>query len=67
MTTPRFATSSFCHHGGCVAVAALPDGRVLVRDDKHEESAVLAFTAEEWRDFVQGVKNGEFDPATLGA
>ena len=33
---------------------------VLVRDSKNPAREPLVFTAEEWRDFVQGVKAGEF-------
>lgn len=61
MTEPRFAVSSFCHEGGCVAVAVLADGSVAVRDEKRPDSAVLRFTAGEWASFVAGVRNGEFD------
>jgi hypothetical protein len=56
-----FAISSYCHHGGCVAVATLPDGGRAVRDAKASAGPVLAFTAVEWDAFVKGVKAGEFD------
>ena len=58
---PRFRTSSFCHVGGCVAVASLADGRIAIRHHKVREGPVLIFTAQEWQAFVAGVKNSEFD------
>ena len=56
-----FAVSSFCHAGGCVGVASLPDGGRAVRDTKASDGPVLRFTPAEWRAFVAGVRNGEFD------
>jgi hypothetical protein len=34
---------------------------VGVRDTKDEKSPTLSFTHDEWRAFIQGVKNSEFD------
>ena len=61
MTAPRFQTSSYCYHGGCVGVALTSAGGVTVRDEKTPTGPVLNFTAEEWNSFVAGVKAGEFD------
>jgi hypothetical protein len=48
--------------GDCVEVAELPDGGRLVRDTKDQGlGPVLRFTASEWRAFVLGAKDGEFD------
>jgi hypothetical protein len=48
--------------GACVEVADLPDGGRAVRDTKdHGRGPILRFTAGEWRAFVLGVKDGEFD------
>lgn len=55
-----FHTSSFCGTGGCVEVASLADG-VALRDSKDRSKPAHVFTSTEWRDFVAGVKNGEFD------
>jgi hypothetical protein len=44
----------------CVEVADTGGG-VLVRDSKHPQGPVLAFTPAEWRAFVDGAKDGEFD------
>jgi Domain of unknown function (DUF397) len=57
----KFQASSFCTSGGCVEVARLPDGQVVVRDGKDGAKPAHIFSADEWRDFVTGVKNGEFD------
>ncbi|MGH3734194.1 MAG: DUF397 domain-containing protein [Micromonosporaceae bacterium] len=45
--------------GDCVEVAVLPE-RVLVRDSKDPDGAVLTFTYREWQAFVGGVTDGEF-------
>lgn len=56
-----FRTSSFCASGGCVEVAHLADGSIAVRDSKDRGRPAHIFTSTEWRDFVAGVKHGEFD------
>ena len=48
-------------NGNCVEVASLADGGVGVRNSRHPEGAVLAFTPDEWHAFIGGVQNGEFD------
>jgi len=45
---------------GCVEVAT-KDGLIGVRDSKNQAGPVLHFNEREWRAFVEGVKNGEFD------
>lgn len=62
---PHYRISSFCGTGGCVAVAALPDGSVALRDSKDEALSPHVFTPEEWDAFVAGVRNGEFDRSAL--
>lgn len=44
--------------GNCVEAAADTCGRVLVRDTKDRERAVLSFPAELWRRFAAEVKDG---------
>ena len=76
MKKPLYRTSSFCASGECVAVAfhsssfcaagdcleVARDGKsILVRDTKQPSQEPLRFTPEEWRAFLLGVKNGEFD------
>ena len=47
--------------GSCVELASLPDGGVGVRDSKDPSGPVLRFTPDEWRAFLAGARNGEFD------
>jgi Domain of unknown function (DUF397) len=47
--------------GACVEVASNLPGIVAVRDSKNPEGPRLAATAEAWSEFVQAVKDGEFD------
>jgi hypothetical protein len=48
-------------NGNCVEVASLPDGGVAMRDSKDPDGPVLKFTPGEWRAFLGGAHNGEFD------
>lgn len=48
-------------NSNCVEVANLPEGEIGVRDSKDSEGPVLRFTSGEWRAFLGGVRNGEFD------
>jgi uncharacterized protein DUF397 len=52
--------SSYSAENGCVEVAALGD-HVGVRDSKDRNGPLLLFTQEEWRAFITGVRNGEFE------
>jgi hypothetical protein len=64
--TPRWFKSSLSYaNGDCVEVAALPDGRIGVRDSKDIAGPVLRFTPSEWAAFVGGVRNGEFDSPAI--
>ena len=50
--------------GNCVEVADnLVDesGLVFVRDSKDRTGPVLAFTRDEWRAFIGGAQDGEFN------
>ncbi len=44
----------------CVEVAKKPEG-VAVRDSKDVDKRTLFFTKDEWKAFVLGVKDGQFD------
>ena len=50
-------------NGQCVEVAELGD-TVAVRDSKHPSGPALIFTPDEWRAFIGGAKDGEFDLTT---
>jgi hypothetical protein len=54
----EFRTSSYCGGGACVEVKLGPDD-VTVRATGVR--LALPFTHAEWREFVAGVKAGEFD------
>jgi hypothetical protein len=59
---PRWVKSSLSYaNGDCVEVATLSDGQVGVRDSKDPGGPVLHFTTSEWKAFIGGVRNGEFD------
>ena len=59
---PRWRKSTFSGaNGGGVEVADY-DGMILIRDTKdHGQGPVHRYTSDEWRAFVVGVRNGEFD------
>jgi hypothetical protein len=42
-------------------------GNLLVRNSKHPDGPILAFTKAEWRAFLAGAKDGEFDEDTQWA
>lgn len=54
----KWKKSSFCAGNACVEVARTSRG-VDVRSSSG--SPILHFTPEEWRDFINGAKGGEFD------
>jgi len=54
--------SSFSHaNGNCVEVADLPNGKVGLRNSRDASGPVLQIPPEEWRAFLSGAQNGEFD------
>ncbi len=59
---PHWVKSSLSFsNSNCVEVADLPGGQIGVRHSKHTEGLVLRFTPDEWKAFLGGVRNGEFD------
>jgi hypothetical protein len=52
--------SGRCETSSCVEVAFAGD-EVLVRSSADVASPTLRFTAAEWRAFVGGVRDGDFD------
>lgn len=54
-------TSSYCASNSCVEVS-FSENTVAVRDSKDREQSALVYSLDEWRDFLAGVRNGEFDP-----
>lgn len=47
--------------GNCVEAAALPDGRVAVRNSNAPDAGAVLFTRAEMAAWIEGVKAGEFD------
>jgi Domain of unknown function (DUF397) len=60
LVTANWRKSSHSGANGCVEVARSGD-QIAVRDSKDPSGAVLQFTAHEWRAFLAGVRDGEFD------
>lgn len=60
-----YKTSSFCNYGECVGIARMENGDVIVKNTKNASERPLNFTQEEWKAFVAGVKNGEFEIENL--
>ncbi|TML24423.1 MAG: DUF397 domain-containing protein, partial [Actinobacteria bacterium] len=55
------STRSNGQGGNCVQVADNIPGVIGVRDSKDPDGAVLVFTPVEWRAFIDGARDGEFD------
>jgi Domain of unknown function (DUF397) len=54
--------SSFSYANcNCVEISSLPDGVIGVRDSKDPSGPVLRFSGAEFKAFVGGIRNGEFD------
>ncbi len=61
----QWCTSSFSgDNGACVQLAALPHGRVAVRDSKAPGAGTLVFSRAEMRAWIHGLRAGEFDDLT---
>lgn len=58
-----YKSSSCPSQATCVEAAALPGGAFALRDGKRPQDPHLLFAAASWRDFLAGVRAGEFDPA----
>ncbi|MBE1588493.1 DUF397 domain-containing protein [Nonomuraea angiospora] len=57
----RKSTYSSGNGGQCVEVAMNLPGMIAVRDSKDPAGPKLLFTRDEWKAFIGGVMNGEFD------
>jgi hypothetical protein len=56
----RKSSRSGGNGGNCVEVATV-GATVAVRDSKDPNKGVLVFTRNEWKDFLDATKGGEFD------
>ena len=54
-----------CDGGACIQVAA-SGPMILIADSKVPGGPVLSYTRAEFRQFIAGAKNGEFDDLTHG-
>ena len=54
--TWRKSSFSGGNGGGCVETGVANAGRVLVRDTTNREGGTLAFTADAWQMFADGLK-----------
>jgi hypothetical protein len=52
--------SRTCDSGACVGVARRGEA-VLIANTNDPDGSVINFTTEEWRQFLAGVKLGDFD------
>jgi hypothetical protein len=62
LATAKWHKSSHSGNNGCVEVVQSGD-QIAVRDSKDPSGPVLVFTPHEWRAFLDGVRDGEFDGA----
>ena len=63
LSPERWRKSSYSGVNGCVEVALVAD-ESPVRDSKDRSGPTLRFTPEEWRAFLAGARDGEFDLTT---
>jgi hypothetical protein len=47
-------------NGQCIEIASA-DGNIAIRDSKDPEGPILVYTTSEFRAFLDGARNGEFD------
>lgn len=62
-TSPGWRTAKSCAAGNCVQVATR-DGLVLIGDTKNPGGPILTYSGAEWKEFLAGAKNGDFDDLT---
>lgn len=65
MTEPQrgglvWRTAAACGAHECVEVAPTDTG-VAIRDSKDPDGAILRYSTAEWKIFLAGAKNGDFD------
>jgi hypothetical protein len=59
--TTRFKKSSYSSESiNCVEISISPE-RVLVRDSKNPDGAILAYPAPAWQAFVSQIRAGSFE------
>jgi len=51
-------------NGQCIEIARIPDkitGKIAMRDSKDPNGPILVYTEAEFKAFLDGARNGEFD------
>jgi len=48
------------HNGACVEIASIAD-KIVMRDSKDPDGPILVYTPAEFKAFLGGAQNGEFD------
>jgi hypothetical protein len=61
ISADAYQKSSFSMNGDCVEVRLVGDDTIGLRDSKDTGKPPHLFSKAEWRAFVAGVRNGEFD------
>jgi Domain of unknown function (DUF397) len=56
-----YSKSNFSVTGECIEVCFLSDDTIGLRDPKDTTRPPHLFSKAQWRAFVAGVRNGEFD------
>lgn len=57
---PEWRVSRTCDSGACVGVARQGES-ILIANTTIPDGPIAQFTSDEWRQFVAGVKQGDFD------
>ncbi len=57
---PSWRVARHCESGACVQIGTSGES-VLVSSSADPDSLYVAFSRQEWQEFVAGVKEGEFD------
>jgi hypothetical protein len=57
---PTWHTGKQCDTGACVEIGTLGES-VLIRSSADPAGPVVKLSREEWRAFVAGLKDGDFD------
>ncbi|HEY7607273.1 MAG TPA: DUF397 domain-containing protein [Actinomycetes bacterium] len=60
LSEENWIRSSYCANASCVEIAFIQNA-VTVRDSKELRGPILQFSKTEWSQFLDGVRNGEFD------
>lgn len=57
----QWVRSSFCHTSSCCVEVAQDHDEILVRNSQNPDGPILRFSPEEWKTFLAGARDGDFD------